>query len=142
MKNQIRFLLLIVAPVMILSACASEVGTSDDHRRVEITMTDELRFEPASVSVTKGETVLFAVSNPTALDHEFVLGDREEQAHHAEEMMSGDGMMHDEDGAIALAAGESKELTYTFAESGEFEMACHVDGHYDAGMHGSVTVEP
>src|SRR6266516_364596 len=36
-----------------------------------------------------------------------------------------------------IAAGETKTLDYTFKESaplGKFEMACHVPGHYEAGM--------
>ena len=36
-----------------------------------------------------------------------------------------------------IAAGETKTLDYTFKESaplGKLEMACHVPGHYEAGM--------
>lgn len=142
MRKMSRVLLFLSAGALAMSACASQSGTVDAPRRVDVVMTDDLRFDPDSISVTEGETVLFAVSNPTALDHEFVIGDSGEQAHHAEEMMSGDGMMHDEEGAIGLAPGASKELVYTFAESGDLEIACHVDGHYDAGMRGDVTVGP
>ncbi|MCV0403008.1 MAG: cupredoxin domain-containing protein [Chloroflexi bacterium] len=137
-----RLLLFLAAGALIMSACASEAGTVDAPRRVDVVMTDDLRFDPDSIAVREGETVRFTVSNPTALDHEFVIGDSDEQAHHAEEMMSGEGIMHDEEGAIGLAPGESKELVYTFAEAGELEIACHVDGHYEAGMRGAVTVEP
>ena len=42
---------------------------------------------------------------------------------------------------ILVAAGESKELSYTFAERGTTLAGCHVHGHYPAGMRAVITVE-
>ena len=41
---------------------------------------------------------------------------------------------------MSLAPGETKELTWRFSEAGEVLFACHVDGHYDGGMVGTVSV--
>jgi len=35
---------------------------------------------------------------------------------------------------------QSRSLTYTFDGSGPFAFACHAEGHYEAGMHGTITV--
>lgn len=110
-------------------------------------MTDGLRFDPAELVVAAGETVRFEVTNPTSLEHEFVIGDETEQEHHGEEMMGGeammsrDAMMHDEENAVSLAPGEAKELVYSFGDEGELLIGCHVDGHYAAGMMGTISVE-
>lgn len=51
-----------------------------------------------------------------------------------------DGMSHDDPNGIAVKPGETKELTFTFPESGEVLAGCHVAGHYDGGMKASITV--
>ena len=33
---------------------------------------------------------------------------------------------------------QSKSLTYTFDGSGPYAFACHAEGHYQAGMHGTI----
>jgi uncharacterized cupredoxin-like copper-binding protein len=43
-----------------------------------------------------------------------------------------------------LAAGATKTLDYTFtkpAPAGTLEFACHLPGHYDAGMHTPIVVK-
>lgn len=129
------------ALIALLAGCAGTTpGTSDAPRTIEVTMTDALRFDPERITVTAGETIRFVVENPTALEHEFVIGDEHEQAEHAAEMM-GDGMMHDEPNAVAVGTGQTEELVYTFDEPGELLIGCHVDRHYDAGMRGTIVVE-
>ena len=33
-----------------------------------------------------------------------------------------------------IGPGEMKTLTWTFAEPGRYQFACHLPGHYEAGM--------
>ena len=33
-----------------------------------------------------------------------------------------------------IAPGQSKALTWTFAETGRYQFACHLPGHYESGM--------
>jgi hypothetical protein len=35
---------------------------------------------------------------------------------------------------------QTKTLTYTFSGPGPFGFACHVAGHFEAGMQGTITV--
>lgn len=109
--------------------------------RIEVTLTDALRIEPATMTVPAGVPVTFVVTNAGVLEHEFYLGDEEAQAEHDREM-AGSGMIHDEPEGIGVDPGETKELTYTFSEPGETLGGCHVVGHYAAGMRAVITVVP
>ncbi len=109
--------------------------------RLPVTMTDALRMEPAQLSVPRGTPVTFVVTNSGAIDHEFYLGDEEEQAEHERDMAGDDGMDHDVPNGITVKPGQTKELTFTFPESGATLAGCHIPGHYPAGMKADIKVE-
>jgi uncharacterized cupredoxin-like copper-binding protein len=119
----------------------AEVGEAD--RTIEVTASDDLSFDPASVSASMGETIEFKVSNAGTVGHEFVLGDESFQLAHEEEMaeMEGDMLPPDEVYAISLVPGETRSIAWTFTSDGEIEYGCHVSGHYEGGMVGTVLVE-
>ncbi len=101
----------------------------------------DMAFDPETISVEPGEVVTFEVTNTGEAIHEFFLGDSAMQQEHAAEMADmGSGMAHDEPYSIRLDPGQTKELTWRFADGGEVEFACHEPGHYQAGMHGQVSV--
>jgi uncharacterized cupredoxin-like copper-binding protein len=120
---------------------SSAVPASAQTTQIEVTLTDTLKIEPAAMTVPAGVPVTFIVTNAGAIEHEFYLGDEEAQAAHEEEMASMGGMTHDEPEGIAVPAGETKELTYTFEEAGESLAGCHVTGHFGGGMKATITVE-
>ncbi|MGH2807660.1 MAG: cupredoxin domain-containing protein, partial [Actinomycetota bacterium] len=111
---------------------------ADADRTVEVVATEDLKFDPPALEVTDGETITFEVTNDTSIPHEFVLGDEAYQDSH--EAAMAEGMDH-EDNGVSLEPGATEEVTWTFSEAGEVLYACHVAGHYDAGMKGTVTVE-
>jgi len=98
-----------------------------------------MRFEPSTISIVKGETIRFAITNTGYLEHEFVLGTFEENAEHKLAMAQTD-MEHDDPNSLRLDEGGSGELIWEFSNEGEFEFACLIAGHYEAGMHGPITV--
>jgi uncharacterized cupredoxin-like copper-binding protein len=118
------------------------VVAADTHpvsRTIQIETTDALRFVPDQVSVNAGDTVAFEITNSGVLPHEFFIGTpTEQQAHEAE--MSGGSNMSDEPNAVAVPAGGTARLVYTFDQTGTLEYGCHVPGHYAAGMFGTITV--
>ena len=129
---------------LVAAACggSAEVGsgTEDDPRVIDVSALDILEYEPAAIEVGAGETVRFVVTNDGETDHEFVVGDEDMQAMAEEEMSEG---MHGHNAAMAaltLAPGETKEATITFDDAGTLEYACHVEGHYDGGMIGTLNV--
>lgn len=111
--------------------------------RIEVTLADSLTIEPQVMAVPAGQPVTFVVTNTGTTLHEFVLGDEAEQAAHEAEMEAEGGMAmpKDEEMAIGVEAGQTKELTVTFAEPGSTIAGCHVVGHYGAGMKAVVEIE-
>ncbi len=128
------------------SADTSAFGTSADvdeaDRTIRVSMFDTFYYQPAEVSVGMSETISFEVTNEGELAHEFVLGDRSFQEEHEAGMtdMEGD-LPPDEPYALSIQPGETETLAWTFSQAGTFEYACHVAGHYDAGMFGSISVQ-
>ncbi len=42
---------------------------------------------------------------------------------------------------LEVASNRSAEVKFTPKKTGTFEIGCHVEGHYEAGMKGSLTVK-
>ncbi|RDL48050.1 Plastocyanin [Ensifer sp. M14] len=110
--------------------------------RVTMKETDDgkMIFTPSTFKVRKGQTVRFAIQNAGELDHEFVLDQEDKIMEHKAVMEKFPDMEHDDPNAIRLAAGKSGEIIWKFTNDGTFKIACLVPGHYDAGMHGDVSV--
>lgn len=111
-------------------------------RIVNIVMTDDMRFTPDRIEVRQGETVRFIHRNAGKVMHEFVLGTRKTNDEHAAMMLKYPGMEHDEPYMAHVGAGQVREIIWQFNRSGEFDFACLIAGHYQAGMVGKVKVVP
>ncbi len=109
-------------------------------RTIEIRMTDNMRFTPDSIEVRQGETIRFVHTNNGAVMHEFVLGTKAELDEHAALMKKFPGMEHDEPYMAHVAPGKKGEIVWTFNRHGEFDFACLLPGHYEAGMVGKIRV--
>lgn len=114
-------------------------------RTIEIDAT-EFSYEPDSITVKQGQTIRFVVTNTGKLMHEFVIGGEEAQQAHAKEMQGMspkemiEHMKHHPTG-ISVQPGETKELIWKFGPQEHVRYACHVPGHYQAGMIGHMQVQ-
>lgn len=93
-----------------------------------------MRFVPDEVEVRLGETVRFVVSNDGRMMHEFVIGTQSENKAHAELMLKYPNMEHEAAHMAHVAPGGEGEVVWHFNRPGEFEFACLIVGHYQAGM--------
>ncbi|MCC4299059.1 MAG: plastocyanin/azurin family copper-binding protein [Aurantimonas coralicida] len=113
-------------------------------RTVEVSMveTDDGRmvFEPKTIDVKEGETVRFTFQNKGELPHEFVMDTSGSIQEHKEVMERFPEMEHADPNSISLQPGETGEILWTFTNTGDFEFACLIPGHYESGMHGPLTV--
>ena len=109
-------------------------------RTVEFRMTDNMRFTPDKIEVKQGETVKLIIKNSGAVMHEFVLGTKKELEEHAALMLKFPNMEHDEPYMAHVPAGKTAEIIWTFNRPGNFDFACLIAGHYQAGMVGKITV--
>lgn len=105
-------------------------GTKSVPRVVQILAGPQLRFTPTDVQIAQGETIRFEVTSMGMASHEFKVGPLAAVQADAESApeIADIGMM------------QTKALTYTFSGSGPFGFACHVSGHFEAGMQGTITV--
>jgi uncharacterized cupredoxin-like copper-binding protein len=110
-------------------------------RTIRVDMTDAMRFTPASISVKRGETVKLVATNKGQVLHEMVLGTADELQKHAEMMKKFPGMEHDEPHMAHVKPGKSGEIVWQFTKAGDFQFACLIPGHFEAGMVGKVTVK-
>jgi uncharacterized cupredoxin-like copper-binding protein len=109
-------------------------------RSIEVGMADNMRFTPDKIAVRQGETVKFVARNTGKVMHEFVIGTKAENGKHAEMMVKFPTMEHDEPYMAHVPPGKTGEIVWTFNRAGEFEFACLIAGHYQAGMVGTITV--
>lgn len=119
---------------------------SEADRTITVIAEDTMRFSPESVAVKAGETVRFVIENTGKLQHAFALGTPEGQQEHEESMqgMAAEmiaGHMKDDLTGVVVQPGETGELTWRFNADGPVEFACHVPGHYPAGMKGRISIE-
>jgi uncharacterized cupredoxin-like copper-binding protein len=107
---------------------------------VELVMSDDMRFTPDKLEVRQGDTVRFLVRNSGKQMHEIVIGTKKVLDEHAAVMLKFPNMEHDEPYMAHVAPGKVGEVVWTFNRPGEFDFACLIAGHYQAGMVGKVKV--
>lgn len=98
-------------------------------------------FIPDIFQIRRGEQIRFVLRNVGGIEHEFVLGTKEEIDAHAEQMKKNPDMEHDDPQSKRLKAKENGEIVWRFTKAGEFEFACLIPGHREAGMHGKIFVK-
>jgi uncharacterized cupredoxin-like copper-binding protein len=109
-------------------------------RTIKLRMSDNMRFTPDNFAVRQGETIKIVLVNNGRMLHEFVLGTRNELAEHAALMIKFPDMEHDEPYMAHVPAGKTGQIIWNFNRVGDFDFACLIAGHYQAGMVGSVRV--
>ena len=112
------------------------------NRTITSAMLDQMRFSPERIEVKQGETIRFVLKNGGKLKHEFVIGTKAENAKHADLMVKFPNMEHDEPYMAHVPPGKTGEIVWTFNRAGDFEFACLIAGHYQAGMKGTIRVNP
>jgi uncharacterized cupredoxin-like copper-binding protein len=121
-------------------------GIAGDNRNVKrtinIDMTDDMRFSPNRIEVRQGEVVKFVVKNQGKMLHEFVIGTKKELDEHAAMMLKFPNMEHDEPYMTHVQPGATGQVIWHFNRPGEFDFACLIAGHYQAGMVGKIKVNP
>ena len=110
-------------------------------RTIRVDMADTMRFTPAAITVRRGETVRLVATNKGQVLHEMVLGTADELKKHAEQMKKFPGMEHDEPHMAHVKPGQSGQIVWQFTRPGEFQFACLIPGHFEAGMVGKVAVK-
>src|SRR5215207_8812756 len=92
---------------------------------------------PQRTTFQVGQPYVFAVGNEGAAVHEFVI----EPAGKVDEPLEAEMNGEERESEIEDSApGETAELDWTFTKPGRYQFACHLPGHYEAGMKIEVEV--
>ena len=113
-------------------------------RIVKVSMVEDdkrMLFDPPAIEARLGEQIRFVLFNEGSEYHEFVLATHAENRKHAEFMKKFPKMEHNDPNAKRLSALSSGQLLWKFTRRGEFEYACLIPGHFQAGMHGKIIVK-
>lgn len=126
-----------------LDAATAELAVDDDilgPGEVTVVMRMEYsRFSVEHLRVYEGTLVRFEVHNLDPIHHELVVGPPE--VHAAHEL--GTHLAHPPvPGEVSLTPGASGMTYWVFDHPGEVTFACHLPGHVDYGMIGTVEVVP
>ena len=121
-----------------------EWGIAGDAKAVKhtvtLSMSDTMRFTPDKIDVKQGDTVKIVLKNTGKVMHELVIGTKKELDEHAALMVKFPTMEHSEPYMAHVAPGKTGEIVWTFNKPGNFDFACLIAGHYQAGMVGKITV--
>lgn len=132
MKKYLMLVILIIVFSLALSAC----GASGPTNKLKVDMV-EFMFNPSEYTIPAGQEITIELANNGAVEHEFVImkfgtdvgadfGDEDEENVYWE---------------AELEAGESGTFTFTApSDPGKYQIVCGTEGHYIAGMVGSLTV--
>lgn len=144
MIRKLTLTLLAVAFVLPLAACASG-ATSTPSGPVDVTVTlTDFKVESSLTDFKVGVPYHFIFTNNGAINHEIMImpvvsPDANMTMEEMDEMALG---MIEED-EMPPGATETLDLTFSEAASaGKLEFACHVAGHYEAGMKLPINVQP
>ena len=132
MKKSLMLVVVILGLSFVLAAC----GGSGPSTSLKVDMTDFM-FDPDVYTIPAGETITLELSNNGAVEHEFVIMNFGTEV--------GDDFGDEDEANIfweaELEAGESGTFTFTApSEPGGYQIVCGTEGHYVAGMVGSLTV--
>ena len=98
-------------------------------------------YVPEKIEVRRGEQIRFIITNDGLLPHEFVLASTADNLKHAELMQKYPDMEHDDPNGKTVQPKAIAEILWRFSKRGEFEFACLIPGHREAGMTGRIIVK-
>jgi uncharacterized cupredoxin-like copper-binding protein len=128
---------------LVLGGCARREAQTPPAQQqaveVQVTLTD-FKIEATQTEFAAGTPYRFVITNRGAVAHEFMIVPPMMGHMTMDEMDRMAVAMIEED---ELPPGTARTLEYTFTKSapaGQLEFACHVEGHYEAGMHVPIVV--
>ena len=99
----------------------------------------DFMVKPSTTTLHAGKPYLISVTNDGAITHELVI----EPAGKVDKPLESEQSGKDVESEVEnIAPGETKTLQWTFDQPGQYQMACHVPGHFEAGMKVAFQVVP
>lgn len=116
-----------------LVACG---GNGSDTISLEFEGNNDLRFIPASASVSAGSEIEVTLTNVSSIDHTWTLVSTNTDPARVSETDAVNGIS-----TGIVSGGDSKTITFSAPAAGSYQFVCTVPGHASAGMVGTLSVD-
>ena len=121
-----------LAVALVVGACGTTGGqSSGTPTEVQLTLS-EFKIESPQTTFTTGTPYRFVIKNEGTVPHNWSIMPRGETDESQALIKVGEDQ---------LPPGATVTQEFTFTQTGDFEFACHLPGHYEAGMLLPITVQ-
>jgi uncharacterized cupredoxin-like copper-binding protein len=103
----------------------------------------DIGYDTQTITIKAGEPVRLVFTNDGVLEHDFVIEKiaLEQKSEHSSGHSTHGAESMDADLHVSVAPDGSSYIDFTVLEPGTYEYFCSVEGHKEAGMHGTLIVE-
>jgi uncharacterized cupredoxin-like copper-binding protein len=120
------------AAALAVSACGGDALANDMTVSIHYS-----HFTPETLTVAAGEPLTITLENDDPIEHEWIVGTEEVHQRHR----TGTEPFHAEiPTEVTVPAFSTRVTQLTFTEAGEYHYICHLPGHEEYGMVGTLTV--
>lgn len=134
MAKHVVFRLFPIILLLVASACAAKAASPGGPATVDITA-DDFSFQSSVTTFQVGTPYHFSVTNRGKVPHEIMIMQPVKAGMMSMEEMDKMALAHIEQEDLQSGATASVDYTFTApAQTGALEFACHLPGHYEAGM--------
>lgn len=143
----IAFCCLITFPNMAIAESIKELGidfTKQPAIAVPVSLSNaanEFKFTPDHFTFASGKRYKLILSNPSATKHYFTSKDFAD-AVWTQNVVAGNVEVKGNIRELELRPNTSAEWTFIPIKSGTYELHCAIAGHAEAGMRGTITIQP
>jgi uncharacterized cupredoxin-like copper-binding protein len=130
----------LIAAALLAVATVSVAGCRSEEAGRPVTLTIRIHyshFEPSVLTAPHGVPVTFVLVNEDPIGHEWLIGDAAFHERHRHGTEAHHGARPNE---VSLKPLEKAETTLTFDRPGPILYICHLPGHEEYGMVGTLTV--
>jgi uncharacterized cupredoxin-like copper-binding protein len=133
-KRPLAGLIPLAAAALLLGGCGSDASADQETIAIHYS-----HFTPELVTATAGQPVTIELRNDDPIAHEWIVGDEEVHAKHR----TGTETVHDQvPTEVSVPPLTTKWTTVTFDQPGDYLYICHLPGHEQYGMVGTLRVLP
>lgn len=136
--------LAIASPVSTPTKLASVDFTKQQAIAVQVSLSNtanELKFIPDRFTFLSGKRYKLVLSNPSDMKHYFTSKDFAD-AVWTQNVVAGNVEIKGNIRELELKPKATAEWTFVPIKSGTYELHCAIAGHTEAGMRGSITIQP
>ena len=126
-----------MAPIVVIVGVSAASSSAAPYRETVYIDIHYSHYESSRLSVPVGVPVRFVIRNLDPIDHEWIVGDAAVHARHRAGTEQHHGARPTE---VSIQALQTVATVVTFPDRGAVQFICHLPGHEQYGMVGTIDV--